>query len=89
METLSETSKRKTDEQKKLSKKSKQGGSQTVTYLREKLEKEAEIRNKELELRRAELEAEKHKQEVMEQQQMQMSEQQTNVLKALNMQMQG
>ena len=56
-----------------------------MTYLREKLEKEAEIQNKELELRRAELEAEKHKQEVVEQ--MQMSEQQTNVLKAFNMQM--
>ena len=87
METLSETAKRKTDEKKKPSKKTRQGGNQTVVYLREKLEKETEIRTKELDLRRAELEAEKHKQQAMEQQQMRMSEQQTNVLKAFNMQM--
>mgnify|MGYP002804246301 FL=1 len=87
METFSETAKRKPDEEKKTNKKTRQGGNQTVTYLREKLEKETEIRNKELELRRSELEAEKHKQEAMEEQQMRMSEQQTNVLKAFNMQM--
>ena len=59
MENVSETSKRKTDEQKKPRKKSRQGGNQTVMYLLEKLEKEAEIQNKEQELRHAELEAEK------------------------------
>ena len=87
METFSQTAKRKPDEEKKTNKKTRQGGNQTVTYLREKLEKETEIRKKELELRRTELEAEKHKQEAKEEQQMRMSEQQTNVLKAFNMQM--
>ena len=58
---------------KKSNNKTIQAGYQTVTYLRDKLEKETEIRNRELELRRGELEAEKHKQEAMEQQQMQMS----------------
>lgn len=87
METYSESAKRKIDDEKKPRKKTRQGENQTVTYLREKLERETEIRNKELELRHAELNAEKCKQEAVEQQQIRMAEQQTGVLRAFHVQM--
>jgi hypothetical protein len=67
METYAETAKRKADQETApVKKKTRQGGTQTVVYLREKMEKDSEIRKEQLELRRAELEAEKLNRQAME-----------------------
>ena len=67
METYAETAKRKADQETApVKKKTRQGGTQTVVYLREKMEKDTEIRKEQLELRRAELEAEKLNRQAME-----------------------
>ena len=85
METFAETAKRKGIEEPATGQKKKRiGGNQTVAYLREKLEKETEIRNKEIELRQAELQADRNKQIEMEKQQNRVAEQQIEVLKAFN-----
>lgn len=88
METFAETAKRKNLEEpataKSPKKRKRVGGNQTVTYLREKLEKETELRNKEIELRQAELQAERNKQMEMERQQNRVAEQQVEVLRAFN-----
>lgn len=89
METFAETAKRKSLEEPATAKKKKRvGGNQTVTYLREKMEKETELRNREIELRQAELQAERNKQMEMEKQQTRVAEQQTEILRAFNAHMQ-
>ena len=55
-ETLGETSKRKSEESSQAGKKRRSNGSDTLVYLREKREKEQEMKTTEFDLRKQELE---------------------------------
>ncbi|XP_028404118.1 nucleoporin GLE1-like [Dendronephthya gigantea] len=80
--TLAEKQKRKEGEESAI-KKRRQSGGETVVYLRERAEKEMEIRKEELNFKRAEADQEKERQRQQAEYQAKMFSQQENMMKAM------
>ena len=67
MERISETQKRKKDGDKQVKTKNRKSGKETIPYLVEKGNRDAELKKQELEIRKAEVEAEKNRHDEMAQ----------------------